>query len=283
MVTLVVLGLVERGRMGRGDDAPHAFRLTRALALAAFGSLDIAPPLPPRAMPVSWWSSPTSTSWPTSTRPTPPRPGCLGRMAESDSTHSGPVRTFRLTQSSVYRAEEGGLGHDQIVAFLKRAHAQGDAPAQRRAVDRRLDRQAREPGAAVRALPCSASPPRPPATPTSRPIPTARPAASGSRSRRGLRGKRRPVCAGALASVSHLRRGAGGRPEPGRTRQHQGRSADRHRPVFPAPPDRPSALDPDGLAAQRPYSIGRASAAGLKRAQVHRWLSDHLAHARSRR
>ena len=49
-------------------------------------------------------------------------------MAESATASSGPVQTFRLTQASVYQAQEGGLGHDQIVAFLEQ-HAQGTLPA----------------------------------------------------------------------------------------------------------------------------------------------------------
>ncbi len=54
--------------------------------------------------------------------------GILGRIAESDSAHSGPIQTFRLTQASVYQAEESGLSHTQIVDFLRR-HGQPEPPA----------------------------------------------------------------------------------------------------------------------------------------------------------
>jgi hypothetical protein len=43
------------------------------------------------------------------------RGSSAGWLAESDSVHSGPVQTFRLTQASVYQAQESGLTHAQIV------------------------------------------------------------------------------------------------------------------------------------------------------------------------
>jgi hypothetical protein len=57
-----------------------------------------------------------------------PSAAILGRIAESDSSRTGPVQTFRITQDKVYQAQESGLGHDQIVAFLER-HARGTPPA----------------------------------------------------------------------------------------------------------------------------------------------------------
>jgi hypothetical protein len=54
--------------------------------------------------------------------------GLLGRIAESDLARTGPVQTFRLTQASVYQAQESGLSHDRIVAYLEQ-HARASLPA----------------------------------------------------------------------------------------------------------------------------------------------------------
>ena len=45
--------------------------------------------------------------------------GFLGRIAEGDSATSGPIRTFRITQTSVYQAQESGLSLAQIVEFFE--------------------------------------------------------------------------------------------------------------------------------------------------------------------
>jgi Helicase conserved C-terminal domain len=126
MVTLVTLGVVERARLGPGESAPHGFRLTE-LGRAVFGAPEIAlPPEPverrclliqPNFDIVAYLHQADAQM-----------AGTLGRLAESDSAQSGPIRTFRLTQTSVYQAQENGLGHTQIVDFLNR-HSQREAPA----------------------------------------------------------------------------------------------------------------------------------------------------------
>ena len=54
--------------------------------------------------------------------------GLLGRIAERGTAHSGPIQTFRLTQTSVYEAKESGLGQARIVEFLQR-NSQREPPA----------------------------------------------------------------------------------------------------------------------------------------------------------
>jgi hypothetical protein len=126
MVTLVALGLVERGRLGRAANAPYAFRLT-GLGRAVFGAPEIAAPasleerrflvVQPNFDLLAYVDQADASS-----------AGLLGRFTESDSAHSGPVQTFRITQGSIYQAQESGLTHEQIVAFLEK-HAQGALPA----------------------------------------------------------------------------------------------------------------------------------------------------------
>ena len=129
MVTLVALGLVERGRLGgTGGDrgGAHLFRLT-ALGRAVFGAPEVAPPTGPgagRFLVVQ----PNFDLLAYMEEADAPSASLVGRMAESGSAQSGPVRTFRLTQSSIYQAEESGLSHDRIVAFLEQ-HARGALPA----------------------------------------------------------------------------------------------------------------------------------------------------------
>jgi len=126
MVTLAALGLVERGRLGAGDSARLAFRLT-ALGRAVFGAPEV--PLPPepaehRCLIVQ----PNFDAIAYLNEADARAAGFLGRIAESGTAHSGPIQTFRLTRTSVYQAEEGGLGHAQIVDFLQR-RSQREPPA----------------------------------------------------------------------------------------------------------------------------------------------------------
>jgi hypothetical protein len=126
MVTLVALGLVERARLGRGDAAPLGFRLTES-GCAVFGAPEITPPpepeerrclvIQPNFDIVAYLDQADART-----------AGLLGRLAESGTAHAGPIQTFRLTQTSVYQAEEGGLSHVQIVDFLQR-HSQREPPA----------------------------------------------------------------------------------------------------------------------------------------------------------
>jgi hypothetical protein len=126
MVTLVALGLVERARLGGDASALHAFRLTNS-GRAVFGAPEVAPPKEPaerRCLVIQ----PNFDVVAYLEQADAHTAGILGRIAESDSAHSGPIQTFRLTQASVYQAEESGLSHAQIVDFLRR-HGQPEPPA----------------------------------------------------------------------------------------------------------------------------------------------------------
>ena len=182
MVTLVALGLVERARLGEGAAAPLGFRLT-GLGRAVFGAPEVGPP-PEPADRRFLMIQPNFDVVAYLDRADARTAGLLGRIAEAGDVHSGPIRTFRLTQKSVYQAEEGGLGHDRIVDFLLR-HGQHEPPANVLRLDRRLVGEAREPVAALQGHRCWASRPRPSAMSSSRAVPIARPAAIGSRSGTG--------------------------------------------------------------------------------------------------
>ncbi len=128
MVTLVALGLVERGRLGRAAGGPHVFRLT-TLGRAVFGAPEIAPPPAPepgerRFLVVQ----PNFDLLAYVDQADAASAGLLGRMTETDLARTGPVQTFRLTQASVYQAQESGLSHDRIIAYLEQ-HARGPLPA----------------------------------------------------------------------------------------------------------------------------------------------------------
>ncbi len=125
MVSLVALGLVERGRLGRAASAPFAFHLTD-LGRAVFGAPEV--PLPteqpgqrflivqPNFDVLAYLEQADASS-----------AGFLGRIAESDSA-TGPIRTFRITQKSVYQAQESGLSQAQIAGFFEQ-HSQRPPPA----------------------------------------------------------------------------------------------------------------------------------------------------------
>jgi Helicase conserved C-terminal domain len=126
MVTLVALGLVERGKVRRGKSADHAFRLTPH-GRAVFGAPDVAPPPDPveaRFLLIQ----PNFDVIAYLDQANAPTAAMLGRLAASDAVCSGPVQTFRITQTSVYQAQEGGLSQSQIVEFLRR-HSQCELPA----------------------------------------------------------------------------------------------------------------------------------------------------------
>jgi hypothetical protein len=126
MVSLVALGLVERGRLGRAASAPHAFRLTD-LGRAVFGAPEVPlPPEPPgqRFLIVQ----PNFDVLAYLDRADASSAGFLGRIAESDSATSGPIQTFRITKTSVYQAEESGLSQAQIHEFFEQ-HSQRPPPA----------------------------------------------------------------------------------------------------------------------------------------------------------
>ncbi len=126
MVSLVALGLVERARLGRGESAPLGFRLTES-GRAVFGAPEVAPP-PEPAQRRCLVIQPNFDIVAYLDQAGARTAGFLGRIAESDSAHSGPIQTFRLTQTSVYQAEESGLSHAQIVEFLQQ-HSQRELPA----------------------------------------------------------------------------------------------------------------------------------------------------------
>jgi len=265
MVTMVALGLVERGRLGRAE-GPYVFRLT-ALGRAVFGAPEIAPPPGPGAgrflvvQPnfdlLAYLDQADATS-----------AGLLGRMAESDSAQRGPVQTFRLTQASIYQAQEGGLSHDRIVAYLEQ-HARGTLPANvlRSLADWSGKRESMvlRSGATVLGFPCEADRDaylmHHPGT------------ACGTRFVLGTDlPSERPKLAGELA-VNHLRTGRRtlGLDEHGRIETSQ--------PLDIVQRARLGRFAQPILVGWRisADSIGRAAAAGLKPALVHRWLSDHLA------
>ena len=128
IVTLVALGLVERGHAGRGQIA-NGFRLT-PLGRAVFGAPEVAAPDDAEDQPflvvqpnfdiVAYLDRASARS-----------AGLLGRLAEAGSTTAadpGHVQTFRLTRESVYNALESGLSTEQVADFLRRAN-QGPLPA----------------------------------------------------------------------------------------------------------------------------------------------------------
>jgi hypothetical protein len=126
MVTLVALGLIDRARLGQGASAPLGFRLTE-LGRAVFGAPEVAPtpePAERRCLVIQPNFDIVAYLDQADVRTA----GFLGRIAETGNAHSGPIQTFRLTQSSVYQAEESGLGHAQIVEFLQQ-HGQREPPA----------------------------------------------------------------------------------------------------------------------------------------------------------
>ncbi|MFI5459435.1 MAG: helicase-associated domain-containing protein [Isosphaerales bacterium] len=126
MVTLVALGLVERARLGPDASAAHGFRLTE-IGRAVFGAPEVEPPREPaehRCLLIQ----PNFDIVAYLDQADPRTAGLLGRLGEAGSAHPGPIQTFRLTQTSVYQAEESGLDHRQIVDFLQQ-HSQRDVPA----------------------------------------------------------------------------------------------------------------------------------------------------------
>ncbi len=123
MVTLPSLGLVERGRFGRGK--ANAFRLT-PLGRSVFGAPEILPHpeqderpflvIQPNFDVLAYLNETDARA-----------AGFLGRLAES-AARTGSVQSFRLTRDSIYQALESGLSHEDIVDFLKR-HNRGAVPA----------------------------------------------------------------------------------------------------------------------------------------------------------
>ena len=125
MVTLVALGLVERARLGRDESAAHAFRLTE-IGRAIFGAPEVEPPsepaerrcllIQPNFDIVAYLDQADARA-----------AAVLGRVAEGGTASSGAIQTLRLTKTSVYQAEESGLGHAEIVDFLNQ-HSQRELP-----------------------------------------------------------------------------------------------------------------------------------------------------------
>jgi hypothetical protein len=131
MVSLVSLGLVERAttKTGKGNGPAESllFRLTE-IGRAIFGAPEVAPPvadggderrflvIQPNFDVVAYLEQADAAS-----------AGLLGRIAEHDLARTGPVQTFRLTQKSIYLAQEGGLTHNRIVEFLQ-TRGQPDLP-----------------------------------------------------------------------------------------------------------------------------------------------------------
>jgi hypothetical protein len=266
MVTLVALGLVERARLGGAAAAPHAFRLTES-GRAVFGAPEVAPPpepAPRRCLVVQ----PNFDIVAYLDQADARTAGLLGRIAASGSAHSGPVQTFHLTQASVYQAEESGLGHAQIVDFL-RQHSQREPPANvlRALADwsGRRESLAVRSGVTVRAFPTTAD--------RDAYLKDHPGTACGERFVLGTgRGQDSPG-PGAVVS-DHL---ADCRRTLELDEQGQIRTT---RPVDLVQGARLSRLArPTAMGWQlTAASMRRAAAGGLKPGVVHRWLADHLSH-----
>jgi len=117
MVTLAALGLVERARLGADATAAHGFRLTE-IGRAVFGAPEVEPPREP-AVNRCLLVQPNFDVVAYLDHADPRTAGLLGRLTEGGSAHLGPIQTLRLTQTSVYQAEESGLDHAAIVDFLQ--------------------------------------------------------------------------------------------------------------------------------------------------------------------
>jgi hypothetical protein len=125
MITLVQLGLLERGRVGSASHAQWCFRLT-PLGRIVFGAPEITPPadeperrflvLQPNFDVVAYLDQADAAS-----------AGTLGRLADRSGDSAGAVQTFRVTRQSLYQAQESGLTPAQIVDFFQR-HNQGELP-----------------------------------------------------------------------------------------------------------------------------------------------------------
>ncbi len=125
MVTLVELGMIERGRLGPRKSDPLGFRLTET-GRAVFGAPEVVPAsvqreqkflvIQPNFDVIAYLGQADALS-----------AGYLGRLAESDSSSMGPVHTFRLTQVSIYQAQESGLSQADIVDFLRK-HSEREPP-----------------------------------------------------------------------------------------------------------------------------------------------------------
>jgi hypothetical protein len=126
MVTLVSLGVVQRGRSHPAATTADCFRLT-PWGRAIFGAPEIEPPaedadakflvVQPNFDVVAYLDRISAAG-----------AGTLGQLADAETNASGTVRTYRLTQGSIYRATEAGMNPAQVTDFLRR-HSQNDLPA----------------------------------------------------------------------------------------------------------------------------------------------------------
>jgi hypothetical protein len=126
MVTLGHLGLVQRGRSQPGARTADCFRLT-PWGQAVFGAPEVEPPdeeaeakflvVQPNFDVVAYLDRVSAAG-----------AGTLGRLAEAEATASGRVRTFHVSQASVYQATESGMTPTEVTEFLRR-HSQNDLPA----------------------------------------------------------------------------------------------------------------------------------------------------------
>jgi hypothetical protein len=124
MVTLVEVGMVERGRR-EDNGGGFCFRLT-PLGRAVFGAPEVEMPVEQTRpfllvqpnFDVVVYVNEASTG----------AAGTLGQLLEAPKSNAGPVRTYRLTHNSVYRALESGMNPEQIIDTLKR-NSQRELPA----------------------------------------------------------------------------------------------------------------------------------------------------------
>jgi hypothetical protein len=125
MVTLVTLGLVERGQTAGRKTSP-CFRLTE-LGRVVFGAPEIEPvqklgkarflTVQPNLEVVAYLESADAAQI-----------CALGRFAAAASKASGPVQTFGLRRESLYAALESGMTLDEVRSFLTE-HGKTELPA----------------------------------------------------------------------------------------------------------------------------------------------------------
>ena len=125
LITLRSLGLVAHGRPDHRPESPHLFRLTE-FGRAVFGAPDCAPE--PETRPQRFFVvQPNFDVVAYLDRADAKSAAQLGKFAECDRARSGPVQSFRLTQPTIYQAQEAGVTEEQIRAFFE-DHAMSPVP-----------------------------------------------------------------------------------------------------------------------------------------------------------
>ncbi len=126
LVTLAHLGLVQRGRSQPRARTADCFRLTD-WGRAVFGAPEVEAPAD-EAEAKFLVVQPNFDVVVYLDRASASGAGTLGRLATGDAAASGTVRTFHVSQASVYQATESGMTPTEVTEFLRR-HSQNDLPA----------------------------------------------------------------------------------------------------------------------------------------------------------